>query len=60
MPDSRRNKEKSQQAKFSVRNNVKTLLHKGMKGKAIFERLVKSSGGFDEASASAYLPNSYN
>ena len=31
-----------------------------MKGKAIFERLVKSSGGFEEASTSADLPNSYN
>ena len=31
-----------------------------MKGKAIFERLVKSSGGFEEASASAGLLNSYN
>ena len=60
MPDSSRNKKKSQQTKFSVRNNVKTLFHKGMKGKAIFERLVKSSGGFEEASTSADLPNSYN
>ena len=31
-----------------------------MKGKAIFERLVKSSGGFEEASTSADLPNSHN
>ena len=35
MSDSSRNKKKSQQAKFSVRNNVKTLFHKGMKGNAI-------------------------
>ena len=60
MIDSSRNKEKSQQTKFSVRNNVKTLFHKGMKGKAIFERLVKSSGDFEEASTSTDLPNSYN
>ena len=60
IPDSSRNKKKSQQTKFSVRNNVKTLFHKGMKGKAIFERLVKSSGGFEEASTSADLPNSHN
>ena len=31
-----------------------------MKGKAIFERLVKSSGGFEEDSTSADFPNSYN
>ena len=31
-----------------------------MKGKGIFERLVNSSGGFEEASTSADLPNSYN
>ena len=31
-----------------------------MKGNAIFERLVKSSGGFEETSTSADLPNSYN
>ena len=60
MPDSSRNKKKSQQTTFSVRNNVKTLFHKRIKGKAIFERLVKSSGGFKEASTSADLPNSHN
>ena len=31
-----------------------------MKEKAIFERLVKSSGGFEEASTSVDLPNWYN
>ena len=55
-----KNKEKSQQTKFSVRNNVKTLFHKGMKGKAIFESLVNSSYRFEETSTSADHPNSYN
>ena len=60
LPDGSKNKKKSQQTKFSVRNNVKTLFHKGMKEKAIFERLVKSSGGLKEASTSVDLPNWYN
>ena len=60
MPDSSRNKEKSQQTNLNGRNNIKTLFHKGMKGKAIFERLVKSSGDFEEACTSTDLPNSYN
>ena len=53
-------RKKSQQTKFSVRNNVKILFHKGMKEKAIFERLVKSSCGFKEAWTSVDLPNWYN
>ena len=60
LPDSRKNKKKSQHTKSSVRNNVKTLFHKEMKGNAIFEILVKSCGDFEEASISEYLPNSYN
>ena len=60
MRSSSKIKEKSQQTKFSVRNNVKTLFPKRMKGKAIFERLAKGSGGFKDASTSADLPNLYN
>ena len=60
MPGSSKNKEKPQQTKFSVGNNLKTLFHKGMKGKAIFERLVKNFGGLEEVYTSADLPNSYN
>ena len=60
MPGSSKNKEKSQQRKIFIRNNAKSLLHKEIKGKAMFERLVKSSGRLEEASTSADLPNSYN
>ena len=35
MPVSSKNKEKSQQRKFFIRNNAKTLLHKEIKGKAM-------------------------
>ena len=45
---------------FPSETTSRQLFHKGMKGKAIFERLVKNFGGFEEVYTNVDLPNSYN
>ena len=44
---------------FSVKQQIKTLSQKGMKGKALFNKISKSVGGFEHARTSAEIPSSY-
>ena len=54
----RSSKKVIEQTKFSVRAEIKSLAREGLKGKAIFNRLCSSAGGFENARSSSDFPNS--